>query len=127
MRVRLRDREVPEDEVEDVVDRLRERRYVDDATLAREVAGRAARRRLHGPARVAALLRRRRFPDDLIEDAVRAAFADDAELEGAREALSRMRERRNPPDRAGERRRLYGRGFSPSVIREAIARAEAPS
>ncbi len=121
VRARLLDREYPNGEVEETIGKLRQHRYLDDRTLAVEVAGSRARRKLHGPAKVTAHLRRRRFPAELVEEAVRAAFPGETELARARDALQRMRETRTPPDRPGAYRRLANRGFSPEAIREAVA------
>ncbi len=121
MRARLLDYRYPAGEIEETIGKLRRHRYVDDHALAGDVAGKRARERLHGPARIMAHLRRRRLPEELAEKAVRAAFPEDTELTHARHALRRMRETRTPPDLPGARRRLYNRGFSSEVIREAVA------
>ena len=122
VRARLLRLGYPEEEIGKTVSRLRERRYLDDRTLAREIAARRSRRRLQGPARVAAHLRSRLFAEELIEEAVRSAFPEDTELLRARDALRKMQQASRPPDSKAARRRLYSRGFSSDVIGEVVAR-----
>ncbi len=129
VRARLDKRGHGGDEVEDVVSRLRARRLLDDARLAREAARGRAERRLDGPAKIRAHLRRRLVPEDLVEIAVGEAFPEGAEAERARAVLARIapRRREDPSSdealrrrREREFRRLVSRGYSFEVARVAV-------
>ena len=136
VRMKLLAREFGEPEVEETISRLRERRYLDDRSLAEAVARTQARTRHQGPLKVRAHLRRRRIPETLALEAVRAEFPDGAEDERAVIALRRLQpspaaSRAGGRDGAaspGERRkeagrlfrRLVARGYSGEAARHAV-------
>ena len=62
VRMKLLARDFGEPEVEAAIARLRERRYLDDRSLAEAVARTQARTKHQGPLKVRAHLRRRRIP-----------------------------------------------------------------
>ena len=136
VRMKLLAREFGEPEVEETISRLRERRYLDDRSLAEAVARTQARTRHQGPLKVRAHLRRRRIPETLALEAVRAEFPDGAEDERAVIALRRLQPSpaasraggRDGAASAAERRkeagrlfrRLVARGYSGEAARHAV-------
>ena len=134
--MKLLAREFGEREVEEAIARLRERRYLDDRSLAEAVARTQARTRHQGPLKVRAHLRRRRIPEDLALEAVRVEFPEGAEGERAVIALRRLqpaptasrasgRDGATPPaakrKEAGRLfRRLVARGYSWDAARHAV-------
>ena len=103
---------------------LRTRRYVDDLAFVQAFAHAARSRKRWGPARIAQGLRKRGLDGSHIEQAVAEAFPD-GESETVAEVLERFRRtdrRRGTPRQKLARayRHLYGRGFSPEAIRQAL-------
>ena len=90
VRSRLLAREFAETEVEETLARLRERRYLDDRSLAAAVVRTRARDRRQGPLKIRQHLSRRAIPEDLAQAALRAEFANGAELAHAARALERL-------------------------------------
>ena len=135
VRSKLLARDFAEGEVEEAVSRLRERRYLDDHSLAAAVVRTQARTRHHGPLKVRAHLSRRQIPEELAQQAIRAEFSERAEFERATVALRRLERPgsapatrgRGGPD-PGERRqvaarllrRLVARGYSWEAARRAV-------
>ncbi len=142
VRVKLLAREFGEPEVEETISRLRERRYLDDRSLAEAVARTQARTRHQGPLKVRAHLRRRRIPEALALEVVRAEFPAGAESERAVSALRRLRPApaasrdggrdsgATPAERRKEAgrlfRRLVARGYSGEAARHAVLSNERP-
>ncbi|MDE2972555.1 MAG: regulatory protein RecX [Acidobacteriota bacterium] len=140
--MKLLAREFGEPEVEETISRLRERRYLDDRSLAEAVARTQARTRHQGPLKVRAHLRRRLIPDALALEAIRAEFPEGAEAQRAVIALRRLQpvpaasrdggldgaispaERRKEAGRLF--RRLVARGYSGEAARHAVLSAERP-
>lgn len=140
--MKLLAREFGEPEVEETISRLRERRYLDDRSLAEAVARTRARTRHQGPLKVRAHLRRRLIPDALALEAIRAEFPEGAEAQRAVIALRRLQpvpaasrgggldgailpaERRKEAGRLF--RRLVARGYSGEAARHAVLSAERP-
>jgi SOS response regulatory protein OraA/RecX len=125
---RLRARGYAPAEIDAALDSLRSQRYLDDGTLAYNAASSGARK-LHGRARVAAMLRERGIPDDLIPGAIAAAYEDLDEEELARRAAARAFAALGPdPDeraRAKVARALFARGFSARIAHRAAGLGEA--
>ncbi len=140
--MKLLAREFGEPEVEETISRLRERRYLDDRSLAEAVARTQARTRHQGPLKVRAHLRRRRIPDALALEAIRAEFPEGAEDERAVIALRRLQPApavsrdggrdgsTSPAERRKEAarlfRRLVARGYSGEAARHAVLSDERP-
>ena len=136
VRRKLLARDFEEPEVEEAISRLRERRYLDDRSLAEAVARTQARTKHQGPLRVRAHLRRRQIPEDVALEAIREEFPEGAESERAVIALRRLQP---TPTALGERsgdgatapaarrkeaarlfRRLVARGYSCHAARQAV-------
>ncbi len=117
IRDRLRRYGHGEETVEEVIYRLKELGYLDDAEFARLVAREKARR--YGPRRVSAELRRSGVDSEITQDAVAEEFAGRSELEEARSVAAR---RYNRGGSDAEARRVYGflmrRGYSTDVCAE---------
>lgn len=115
--IRDRLRGYGEETVEEVVDRLKELGYLDDAEFARLTAREKARR--YGPRRISAELRRSGVDPEITQDAVAEEFAGRSELEEARSVAAR---RYNRGGSNAEARRIYGflmrRGYSTDVCAE---------
>ena len=140
--MKLRARDFDEPEVEEAIARLRERRYLDDRSLAEAVARTQARTKHQGPLKVRAHLRRRRIPEALALEAVRLEFPDGAEGERAVIALRRLQPAsaavsgrgRDGAIRPAERqkaagrlfRRLVARGYSREAARHAVLADDRP-
>ena len=115
------------DEIEQTLQYLRERRYVDDASFARDFARARAERRRWGPARIEQRLRLLRLSERHIETALRETFPD-GERDNAVRALERFLETdRRPRSRlSGDKRKarayrhLLARGFSPETAHELV-------
>jgi len=117
-----------------VLDRLKEKKLLDDARYAREFARSRAKHRAQGRFRITRELRARGVPDRHIEAALEEAFEETSEEELLKKRLERkLRLIRGPLD---ERKRasLYGSllrsGFSSDLIRRtmrgAVGAAELP-
>jgi regulatory protein len=116
-----------------VIARLREQNYLDDAKFALDYARQHAQSRSQGRFRIARELRQRGVPDQHIEAALDAVFAETDEAALVRKRISRLFSRaRRPLDQrkiASAYRSLLRAGFSADVIRtelRAAARAEFP-
>ena len=136
VRMKLLARDFDEREVEEAVSRLRERRYLDDRSLAEALTRIQARTKHQGPRKVRAHLRRRRIPEALALEAIRVEFPEGAEGERAVSALKRLqptstaqgehgREGAAPPaeqrKEAGRLfRRLVARGYTWEAARQAV-------
>lgn len=136
VRSKLLARNFAEPEVDEAVARLRERRYLDDHSLAAAVVRTQARSKHQGPLKVRAHLSRRQIPEELAQEAIRAEFSDGAETERALLALRRLERSGSAPAPPGgssgqdpdERkkaaarllRRLVARGYSWEAARAAV-------
>jgi len=115
------------DEIEQTLDDLRERRYVDDASFARDFSRARAERRRWGPARIAERLRLLRLSEKHIEAALAETFPD-GERDNAKRALDRLLEtdRRRLSRLQGDQRKasayrhLLARGFSPETAHQLV-------
>ncbi len=114
----------PASEISATLAELRNRRYVDDLAFAQAFAHAARRRKHWGPARIAQGLLKRGLAGSHIAQAVAEAFPA-GESESVAEGLERFRRTDRRPGTPRQRlarayRHLYGRGFSPEAIREAL-------
>jgi regulatory protein len=115
------------DEIEQTLSYLRERRYVDDATFARDFCRARAERRRWGPARIEQRLRLLELSEKHIEAALSETFPD-GERDNAERALARFLETdrrrlsRLPGDKrkASAYRHLLARGFSPETAHQLV-------
>ena len=115
------------DQVEQTLNYLRERSYVDDATFARDFARARAERRRWGPARIEQRLRLLRLSDQHIEAALSETFPE-GERETAERALERFcqTDRRRLSRLGSEQRKarayrhLLARGFTPETAHELV-------
>jgi regulatory protein len=133
MRAYLERRSEDKDVVSQVIARLREHNYLDDARYALEFARQRANGRRQGRFRVARELRTRGVPDRHIDAALEAVFADTAETELVRARLKRrLAHLRGPLGQrqiAGIYRSLLRAGFSADTIRaelRGITRGDLP-
>ena len=147
VRSKLLARDFEASEVEDAVARLRERRYLDDRTLALALARAQSRTKHQGPLKISAHLNKRQIPEELVREALRAEFPAGVEMERAAITLRRLARSagaRRAPAGAGEPgpdegpaeekderkkengrlfRRLVARGFSWEAARRALSDA----
>ncbi len=121
------------DSVAQVIARLREQNYLDDAKFALDYARQHANSRTQGRFRIARELRARGVPDQHIDAALEAVFADTDEGVLVRKRLARqLKGRRGPLDQrkiASVYRSLLRAGFSADLIRteiRAATRADVP-
>lgn len=121
MKKYLKQRAENADDADRVLQRLRERNYIDDARYARDYARAHAQTRKQGKFRIARELRTRGVPDRHIEAALEAVFADADEKALVRARMERkLRNVRGPLDekkRASIYRSLLRAGFSADAIR----------
>lgn len=115
------------DAIDDVVERLVERRLVDDRTLAYNHALRRADEGRRGALRVRRELLGRGFDPGLVEDALADAFPEDELDTRVRAALEKLTRHAglpaDPTERAKLARRLVRDGFPTAVVLEAIGEA----
>ena len=127
MKEYLSRRAVDKEIIGQVIARLRERNYLDDARFARDFARHHATARKQGRFRVARELRARGVPDPHIEAALDSVFEETNEAESVRERIRRkLAHSRAPLDEkklASLYRSLLAAGFSADVIRSEIRRA----
>ena len=121
------------DLVGQVIARLRQEKYLDDARYALEYARQHAESRRQGRFRIARELRARGVPDAHIEAAVEAVFSETDESELVRARLKRRIARLSFPLDQRKLASLYGSllraGFSAELIRaelRAATRADIP-
>ena len=125
VRERLARRGYGRDEIESAVASLISQGYLDDTTLAYNVAASRAQQRF-GKIRVTALLGRRGVAPEIVTEAVHRVFADLDEDELAREAAEEAARRQSGPRdhrwtaRIG--RSLLRRGFSRGAVTTALRR-----
>jgi len=110
--------------VKRILDRLKERQYLDDARYARQFVRLRAELRKQGAFRIARDLRARGVPDRHIETALaeRAAESDEAALVRAR-LSRRLKTLRGPLDekrKASIYRSLLHAGFSAETVRREL-------
>ena len=117
--------------VRSVIERLKQRQYLDDARYARDFARSHAQLRRQGRFRITRELRSRGVPDRFIEAALRDAFAETNEAELLRirlkRRLARMTGEIDSRKLASLYRNLMAAGFSADLIRSELrAIAEQP-
>jgi regulatory protein len=124
----LRERQVPDDVAQRVLDRFEEVGLIDDLAFARMWVESRQRGRLLSSRALRAELRRKGVPDALVDEALHVVTAED-ELGAAREIAARKARSVVGLPRSTQVRRLSGalarKGYSPSVtaqvVREALA------
>ncbi len=117
-------------EIEQTLHYLRERRYVDDASFARDFALSRAERRRWGPARIEQRLRVLRLSAKHIEAALSETFPDGERdtaeralarfLETDRRRLTRLTRLSRDKRKARAYRHLLARGFSAETAHELV-------
>ncbi len=117
--------------VRPVIERLKQRQYLDDARYARDFARAHAQLRRQGRFRITRELRSRGVPDRYIEAAMEEAFAetDEAALLRVRlkRRLSRMTGELDQRKLASLYRNLMAAGFSGDLIRSELRAVAAES
>ena len=118
----------PGEEIEHTLSFLRERRYLDDPTFARDFARNRNERKLWGPARIQARLKQLRLSDEDIDSALSEVFPE-GEEGAAKRALDRFLRLTRPSIPRDKRiakayRHLLTRGFSPSVAHQLVSSAD---
>lgn len=133
MKEYLAKRAEDKDSIAQVIARLREQTYLDDAKFALDYARHHANSRTQGRFRIARELRARGVPDQYIDAALDAVFADTDEAALVRKRLARhLKGGRGPLDQrkiASLYRSLLRAGFSAGLIRAEIrsaTRADVP-
>jgi regulatory protein len=124
----LRDRQVPEDVAQRVLDRFEEVGLIDDLMFARMWVESRQRGRLLSGRALRSELRRKGVPDVLIDQALHVVTAED-EIRAAREVAARKARSVVGLPPATQVRRLsgalarkgYGPGVTAQVVREALA------
>ena len=127
----LRERQVPDDIAQRVLDRFEEVGLIDDRMFARLWVESRQRGRLLSGRALRSELRRKGVPDTIIDEALQAVTVDD-ELDAAREVAARKARSVVGLPRATQVRRLSGalarKGYGPAVtaqvVREALAAVE---
>lgn len=129
MREYLQRRAENEDHVRAVLDKLKDRHYLDDARYARDYARVHAQQRRQGRFRIARELRARGVPDRHVDAALEALFTETDERTLVRLRLERrLRQIKGPLDekkRASLYRSLLRAGFSSDVIRAELRATQA--
>jgi len=105
--------------VDEALDRLQDRGYLDDLGCARGWAAGSLQRKGFGPQRMRAELKRRGAPGEVVEVVIAERFPD-GDLEPALEAAKRWRAR-GGDGRAALARHLSRKGFSEHAIVEALS------
>ncbi|HEV2205030.1 MAG TPA: regulatory protein RecX [Candidatus Acidoferrales bacterium] len=127
MKEYLAKRAEDKDSIAQVIARLREQTYLDDAKFALDYARQHANSRAQGRFRIARELRARGVPDQHIDAALEAVFADTDEAALVRKRLTRhLKGTRGPLDQrkiASLYRSLLRAGFSADVIRAELRAA----
>jgi regulatory protein len=113
------------DAVREALQRLRERRALDDARFAAAYSRTRLAGRGLGPRRIRLELRRRGVGPEDLEQGLREALADHSESEGLDRVLRRLWQEgaRLPPEKRLVRAwaALLRRGFAPALVRERLA------
>lgn len=116
---KLARRSYSQEEIGEAVERLLERRYLDDAEAARQYAGGRLARGRYGRARLQAELAARGVDRETADGVLNELLPDD-DLDAAREEAMRVggRARSGDPEKLAAKvaRRLESRGFSRSSI-----------
>lgn len=117
---KLREKDFPEEEITEAVDRMAELGYLDDERFARNLAEARTRLKRWGPKRVAADLKKRGIADGIIEEATRELRERESEtIREAFESWLRKTGTETPLDKKTSSRayrHLWGRGFRGSII-----------
>ena len=119
LKYKLLRRGYEEEEVEEVLDRLIEKRFLDDRATAFEFARSRVAREPLGRARLLAELAKRGVESDLANE-VASEICPDDDRAPALEAAKRWRSKRPRGDSAALARYLSRRGFRSSAIYEAL-------
>ena len=117
----LRRKEMPEDAIEAVIERLREYRYIDDAQYARRFV--ESRIKKGGARKIAYELRQKGIDTEIIEQIVSEIDPDEALESAITYARKSLRGENNQKAKQRAWAALSRRGFSGDTIREAIGRA----
>ena len=118
LQFKLRRRDYEEEEVEAALQKLADRGFLDDGTLARDYVEGRLRRRPMGRLRLIAELRERGV-DDLAIDEALAEYSEEKESELAAEAAAAWRRKRAGKPEALARH-LASRGFPSYLIAELV-------
>lgn len=115
--------------IDQVIDRLHELNYLNDASFARQWAGRLAEDRLAGNRRIEMSLREKGIEPALIDGIIAEVRQTLPEREAIRRAIrKKLKDGASPLRDDREKRRLaqhlLGRGFAPGLIYEMIREAE---
>jgi regulatory protein len=123
LEAKLRQRDYPAEEIEETLESLIRRGYLNDRTTARAFAEEKLRRGPLGRRRLAADLERRGAPRDIVQEVLDELLEDD-DREAAREAARRWQRRRGglgeekdrDKHRAALARYLERQGFSQRAV-----------
>ena len=104
--------------------RCRELGYLDDAKIARSMAGQLAGKG-YGPLRIRQALKQKGLEDALVEEVLATGDDEESQVRAAKKALEKKASRLSRENDAWKRRQiayrfLAGRGFPSSVIHRAI-------
>jgi regulatory protein len=125
---KLRDKGFPAPIIKEALEKLRDLKYLNDASFALQRARHLAVNKLWGNRRITADLREKGIPDRLIDDAVLSARHELSEEEAAAILIRKKSARgKTIVTDAREKQRIFqslmGRGFPPGVILNKLGKA----
>jgi regulatory protein len=126
LRARLKEKGFDNHVVNRVIDYLRERGYLDDASFAVQWARNLAVNRLFGNRRIEMSLREKGIPAELIGEAIAGAREEISEKKAIGRLIAKKGNGRNVTDPKELRRlgrNLVGKGFPPGLVFEILKRA----
>ncbi len=127
IREKLGMRNFPPEEIDSAVQRLKELGYIDDASLAEQIARYRFEVMGHGRWKISEYLRRRKISGDIIEDVLSRLVTRDRAIARGVELL-RKRAERGTFDISSEKGKIFrylaGRGYPPDLAREIISEYE---
>ena len=122
LRIKLRSRQYPAAEIEELLDRYQEIGYLDDKTLARDFAESRLMMKPMGRRLLELELRKRLLSDDLAESAAERAFREISEDDLAEQVVRKML------CLTRDRKKIYQKlarlGFQYDVIENAMSKCE---
>ena len=121
IRTRLRRREIPDEEIDSTIARLKADRTIDDRRVARAIGRMESAIRGRGRSRVMQKIRQAGIGDDIAEDAVRQVFEEVDEVDLLNRAFERRLRGTDPKDlddkgRARIIRGLIAQGFKIDAV-----------
>ncbi len=114
----------PSDLVEEILDRLEEKGFLNDRTFALERARLGRKRRLWGDLRVSQDLKKLGIDARMIEQVLEQVNQETGEVESLQEAIDRWVNKSGEPDTLPPLKKLHDRcirlGYAPHMVREQL-------